>query len=449
MTGGAARLMDTAERAWAWVLDQVRWDDDGPWLPESVPMTGGQLTPDGEVRDSFYDGIGGLAPALLEIRASRPWTARESELAQAIVDRLTVACQVTAESCLYLGVAGHLTALTLLDRRSIQPALDRLDALRVADGWLPTFSGYESVINDIVLGTAGITLACLFTDTDQGDALARTGCEVLLAAAEQTPDGLDWAMMPTRREVRTPNYSHGTAGIAAALAVAGCRLGEPEYVAAAARGAEHLIGLADLSDGGCRIPVRIPDAPDRDRYAYGWCHGTTGTSLLWTALQVAGVDEVRGWSVVDLRARCLHSAISSGLPERRYPGFWDNDGRCCGTTGVAESMLDAALGDVGGRGEEWLEFGLRLADTLVDRALAAPVNADQRCWRFLEHRQDPPLLDPAVGWMQGAAGISTLLRRAARAHEMSGPVGRVGLPDNWWAVPGEAISRTTHRFPGS
>jgi hypothetical protein len=338
MTDGAARLMDTAERAWAWVLDQVRWDDDGPWLPESVPMTSGQLTPDSEVRDSFYDGIGGLAPALLEIRASRPWTARESELAQAIVDRLTAACQVTAESCFYLGVAGHLTALTLLDRSSIQPALDRLDALRAADGWFPTFSGYESVINDIVLGTAGITLACLFTDTDQGDALARTGSDALLAAAEQTPDGLDWAMMPTRREVRTPNYSHGTAGIAAALAVAGCRLGEPEYVAAAARGAQHLIGLADLSDGGCRIPVRIPDPPDRDRYAYGWCHGTTGTSLLWTALQFAGVDEVRGWSVAELRARCLHSAISSGLPERRYPGFWDNDGRCCGTTGVAEAM---------------------------------------------------------------------------------------------------------------
>ena len=40
MTDGAARLMDIAERAWAWVLDQVRWDGDGPWLPESVPMTG-------------------------------------------------------------------------------------------------------------------------------------------------------------------------------------------------------------------------------------------------------------------------------------------------------------------------------------------------------------------------------------------------------------------------
>src|SRR3954469_6358807 len=89
MTEGAGRLIDTAERAWAWVLDQVRWDDVGPWIPETVPMHVGQLEPDGEVRDTFYDGIGGLAPALLEIRASRPWSARETELAEAIVTRLT------------------------------------------------------------------------------------------------------------------------------------------------------------------------------------------------------------------------------------------------------------------------------------------------------------------------------------------------------------------------
>jgi len=158
---------------------------------------------------------------------------------------------------------------------------------------------------------------------------------------------------------------------------------------------------------------------------------------------------VRGWSPAELRVRCLHSAISSGLPARRHPGFWDNDGRCCGTTGVAEAMLDAALADVGGRGEQWLAFGLRLAHVLADRALHAPGHADQRCWRFLEHRQDPPPLDPAVGWMQGAAGISTLLRRAARAHEMSGPADRIELPDNWWAVSGGSTSRTTHRFPAS
>jgi hypothetical protein len=449
MTAGADRLRDNAERAWAWALDTVRWDDAGPWLPESVPMDGGAVAADDEVRDTFYDGIAGLAPALVEIRTTRSWSAAEADLARAIVQRLSACCQTATEPCLYAGIAGHLTALTLLDPATSAPALDRLAALRTPEGWPSTFPDHEMPINDVVLGAAGITLASLFTRTDAGDALARSGCDALLQAAEQPPDGLDWPMAADHREALMPNYSHGPAGVAATLAVAGLRLGEPAYVAAAARGAEHLAGLADLSDGGCKIPVRIPDAPDRDRYAYGWCHGSAGLSLLWTALQLAGVEVVRDRPVEELRSRTLHAALTSGLPERRHPGFWDNDGRCCGTTGVAEAMLDAALCDVGGRGEQWLDFGLRLADVLVDRASPAPGNADQLCWRFREHRQDPPLLDPAVGWMQGAAGISTLLRRAARAREAAAPVGRVGLPDNWWAVPVDKSSSTTHRCAGS
>src|SRR3954470_17988414 len=103
MPAGAARLMDTAERAWAWVLDQVRGDDVGLWIPDTVPMVGEQLEPDDEVRDTFYDGIGGLAPALLEIRASRPWSTREAELAEAIVTRLRAASQTAGEPCLYSG----------------------------------------------------------------------------------------------------------------------------------------------------------------------------------------------------------------------------------------------------------------------------------------------------------------------------------------------------------
>ena len=82
------------------------------------------------------------------------------------------------------------------------------------------------------------------------------------------------------------------------------------------------------------------------------------------ALAIAGAEQVPR-----LRHRCLHSILGSGVPERLRPGFWDNDGRCCGTAGVGDILLDAA----------------------------------QDC---LEHRQDPPLLPPGTSWMQGAAGIA-------------------------------------------
>ena len=52
---------------------------------------------------------------------------------------------------------------------------------------------------------------------------------------------------------------------------------------------------------------------------YTWCHGPTGTSLLFAALAHAGVAEVEGWDVAGLRDRCLHSVLTSGVPHRLRP----------------------------------------------------------------------------------------------------------------------------------
>ena len=46
-----------------------------------------------------------------------------------------------------------------------------------------------------------------------------------------------------------PNYSHGTAGVSATLAAAGVRLGRPDLVEAATRGAEHVISVSETSTG--------------------------------------------------------------------------------------------------------------------------------------------------------------------------------------------------------
>ena len=52
-----------------------------------------------------------------------------------------------------------------------------------------------------------------------------------------------------------------------------------------------------------------------------------------------------------------------------------------------------------------------MADALVERAIRDEAGAR---WRFIEHRQDPPLLPPGTSWMQGAAGIAAFLLRLAR-----------------------------------
>src|SRR5690349_1831865 len=138
----------------------------------------------------------------------------------------------------------------------------------------------------------------------------------------------------------SPNFSHGTAGVAAALAVAGRALGRADFVDAARRGGEHLVAIADLAGDGFAVPHTIPPSQrEVEPVTYNWCHGPAGTSQLFPALALAGVAEVGGFPVGDLRRRCLHSVLASGVPARLRPGFWDNDGRCCGTAGVGDILL--------------------------------------------------------------------------------------------------------------
>lgn len=432
----AGVLRDLAEQAWGWVLGQVREDGAGPWLPDVVRPDGPPV-PD-EFPDSLYAGLAGLAPVLAEVRLSRPWTAAEQRLADGIVDRLATAAAARVEPSLYNGLAGDATALRLLSPGRETVALRRLADLAEEGGW-PTTSPYlpgpEPYWSDVVMGTAGVVLTGAWCGGEEGLAVAEVGAEALQRSAIRTPAGLDWEMYPGL-EGRCPNYSHGTAGIATALAVGGHVLRRDDLVDAAAAGATHLLTLGSLDDGGFVVPHTIPESSrEVEPITYTWCHGPTGTSHLFSALALAGVPEVSGLPVAELRARCLHSVLSSGLPERLRPGFWDNDGRCCGTAGVGDVLLDAAQDAATHdrvEADRLLAASVRMADALVERAVRDP---DGARWQFVEHRQDPPLLPPSTSWMQGAAGIACFLLRLARVLDdgLDAPV--VDRPDQWWSVP--------------
>lgn len=437
----AARYADLGEAAWRWVLDQVRWEG-GPWIPESVPYDGGPP----EDRDGMHSGIGGLAHVLAEVRLARPWSNEETELARGVVDRLHAGLSTTITYTYFDGLVSDLDVLTALDAEGIERVVARLGELATPDGWdqpylpVPPFASH-SRINDVTLGTAGILLGAVWAHRHGAPGaadLAAHAAGILLAEAEKTDAGTNWPFVPRRfmhdvpverQQREMPNWSHGLAGIAAALAVAGTELERPDLVAAARSGAEHLVTLGNTGGGGFVVPHVIPSQPDVDEVTYTWCHGPTGTSLLFTALEHAGVDEVAGETPAQWQRRCLHSIRTSGIPERLRPGFWDNDGRCCGTAGVGDVFLDAwqRLGI-----EDDLAFAQVLGDALVARAVVAD---DRACWRFIEHRDDDPLLPPGVGWMQGAAGIAAYLLRLARVLRQGREAPGVARLDTWWNLP--------------
>lgn len=424
------------EAAWSWVLDQVR-EDEGPWLPETVPGEG-QKTEPAKDRDSLYSGIAGLAPVLAEIAQYRELSDRERALTEGIVTRLSAEAEARIEPSLYDGLAGDAMALKLLAPGEESVALRRLDDLTTSDGWRTTVEfepGSDAPLNDIIMGTAGVVMTAIWARGEFADAIATAGGEALLRTADRTEAGLDWGIAPSMLW-RAPNYSHGTAGVAAALAVAGALLGRSDFVEAAVEGARHLLSVGLLDNGGFVVPHTIPPSTrEVEALTYTWCHGPAGTSHLFSALSHAGVTEVAGIPVDELRRRCLTSLLTSGVPERLRPGFWDNDGRCCGTAGVGDVLLDAAQGCADPEWSETLLQGARkMGDALVERVIRDESGAR---WRFLEHRDDEPLLPPGTAWMQGAAGIAAYLQRLARVVDTGPKAPVVDRPDQWWGVPAD------------
>jgi Lanthionine synthetase C-like protein len=425
---------DVGEAGWSWVLAQVR-DEDGPWLPAVVP-DGERAEGPPQDRDTLYEGIAGLAPALAEIGQARALREQEQALAAGIVARLSAGAAERVEPSLYVGLGADVTALRLLAPGSERVALQRLADLITPDGWNTTLEmepGSTAPVTDLILGTAGVVLAAVWAGGAHAEELATTGGEALLRVAEPAEAGLDWRIHPGY-PCSSPNYSHGTAGVAAALAIAGSALDRGDFVAAAQRGVQHLLAVGSLEDDGFIVAHTLPySSRDVEPVTYTWCHGPTGTSQLFAALPLAGVHEVDGFAVARLRQRCLNSVLASGVPQRLRPGFWDNDGRCCGTAGVGDVLLDAAQDSADeARADVLLRSALTMGDALVERAIRDDAGAR---WRFLEHRQDPPLLPPGTSWMQGAAGIATFLLRLARVVDdgLNAPV--VDRPDQWWAVP--------------
>jgi hypothetical protein len=418
------------------VQAQVREGDEGLWLPERPD----QAEP-GDYPYGMHSGVGGLAHVLSEIRLSRDLTTHETSLVDGIAATLVRRVADETEYDYFDGLVSTIGVLVALDRPGADLAVARLHELAMPDGWQPSFLDPERAlpdgrVNDATLGTASVLLGALWAlrhGVPGAAELAEHAADILLAEKEEVPTGLDWAFVPERFVLeprgRMPNWSHGLAGIAGSLTAAGTALHRPELTAAATLGAEHLVTLADTTDGGMRVAHVIPDMEDLDTFTYTWCHGPAGTSLLFAALDRAGVTTVGGRTAYDWERACLHSLKVSGIPERVYPGFWDNDGRCCGTAGVGDIVLNVWQR----RGEDDdLAFAITLADAIADRAIR---DGEHVYWRFVEHRNDDPLLPPGPGWMQGAAGIAAYLFRIARVLEQGRDADAVARMDTWWAVP--------------
>lgn len=252
---------------------------------------------------------------------------------------------------------------------------------------------------DIIMGTAGMGLYLLQASERHRskDALkmALALGDALLAQKVDRDVGAMWLDHP-KATYTMPNFSHGTAGIAFFFARLHQETGEQRFLDAAIEGGQHLLSLAN--EQGLIYHYSTMEKVD---YYLGWCHGPPGTSRLYHQLWKQTKDPLWKKEMEQSTA----ALRTSGLPNARPYGFWNNVGQCCGSAGVTECALtmNHISGDKG-----WLTLARSMGADVLERATK---KAGAYHWVQAEHRKKPELLQAQVGYMQGASGIGIMLLR--------------------------------------
>lgn len=409
--------LDAALRSARWIHAARIETTDG------VTWPGNPLDATSSTRD-LYTGASGVVLFYLELYEQ---TRDPTHLVEACTgaDDLLAAVerdQIPA-SGLYDGVAGIAFVLGEVYRASLEPkywrGVERARDL-LARRARRTGRGVEwNDSTDVISGGSGIGLALLDLHRRFGDRisaeLARAAASRLVELGQPEGTGTRWMLSP-RIEVEYPNFSHGTAGVAFFLATAYATTHDAEHLAAALRGASYIRRIARTDGDSCLVFHHTKGG--EERYYLSWCHGPAGTARLFHRLgQVTNGQEWRAW--VERAARGI---MTSGIPEKRTPGFWNNVGQCCGNAGVADFFIEMHRSY---QDPSALPFARRVTDDLLRRA------TDDRTgmrWVQAEHRVRPDLCIAQTGYMQGAAGIGTLLLKLD-ALERRARV-RVVLPDS-------------------
>ena len=398
---------DLALAALEWLAASARTDGDG------LVWTGG---PDrDEVDPDLYAGGAGIVLALLEAHQhfdDDRWADVAVHGARALAGRI----DDWGHASLYFGTTGmafalHAVAERLGDDDAAEAARRGLARVRSSfDGerWGPMF--------ELMGGNAGIALGALRLGDPE---LAELAVTPYLRAAEVTPHGVTWENR-VGLAARRHHISHGTLGVAYALAATADATGRADLMDLALAAVADVVARDEAGESGFLVPHSDPQQqhPGIERHSYGWCHGPAGDAQVFRLLRQVTADEE--W--LTLQDRCWHTVLGSGVPRRLRPGFWDNSGRCCGTAGVLALAGDREVE----RGDGHDLAAVLVAD-LHDRAT---FDADGARWSNHEHRADPPDLPPRHGWAMGNAGIVRELLRHVRIVEGRDPAYAVAWPDH-------------------
>lgn len=434
---------------------------------------------------TLYYGNVGVALFLLQLATIRP--VREAEawrsLAVSALDNAAATTSRTIQAFgsnagFYYGLAGIAFGL--------RAASDSLTT-SVAEPFFRAATTLETQILTAVSPFAPNTSAPLWNNTDIAHGASGTGLYLLWLSkrAELTMEarkaalggatraghwlleraepigirgGLRWARGPDTDGAHThqyfPTFCCGTAGVAYFLSELSSQSALPapqraQFLDAARRGASHVLSL------GVRLPpaagLLLPheeEGPGLRVYYLGWCGGPPGWARLLVSLYTATRDPAYlttlEAAVYSVEALVTPSDLPMLTPTPPATPPWANLGQCCGASAASQFLLslaetpDTSLPLGAAVKPRARTAGLRLAAAIAARgASAAPAGRGLAMPSPEEHTKP---LDTRwqAGWMQGAAGIGSLLLHASAVASGSPGGRRVPWPDEPWNATARA-----------
>lgn len=336
---GSSALLDTAAGIGAEIVGTAVWKDERCNWVGAMP----EETPDGRARLAYralgadlYGGTAGVGLFLAELANLTGDVDFRRTALGALRHAISHADDPTSSGHgLYAGRPGIALALMLaaraLDQQDLEVHVPRLlspASIRPVEGEADVMSGHAGAV-------VGLLALRSLLANDVYLEVAVEHAEALLQAAQPSDTGHCWLSPNLPDTPGLTGYSHGAAGIAAALLELAAATGESRYVEAADAGFAYERSLYDPDAGNWPDLRKFGPANSLGpSFASFWCHGAPGGALARLRGVELGRDgELESEARAALRTTrvWVEAGLASGV----------NFSLCHGLAGNAEILLEA------------------------------------------------------------------------------------------------------------
>ena len=227
------------------------------------------------------------------------------------------------------GTGGTLLTLLLLQEAGLEQASPLVELL--VQQLRPERLQADEAI-DIIGGVSGLIGPLLMTGLPRGLELA-TACGDRLLALQQDNGGWSAGAVSSLRRPPLTGFSHGAAGMAAALARLAQVTGEQRFADAARRAVAYERSVFDAERGNW------PDfrsSNDANEFMLTWCHGAPGILLSRLVLEASGLGDAALASELQVARQSTLAVLAEMTAHNNdYAGHL-----CCGALGLT-SLLQA------------------------------------------------------------------------------------------------------------